>query len=94
MATSNMYCEYFDVNETYFPCIDESAINTGEVDWNSTYPHETFIGLLGSVDKMLGGGNKTFYLDPWRLWYGKISVRLCFEENFRSSRRGCQSLLG
>ena len=58
MATSNMYCEYFDVNETYFPCIDESAINTGEVDWNSTYPHETFIGLLGSVDKMLGGATK------------------------------------
>lgn len=58
MATSNMYCEYFDVNETYFPCIDESAINTGEVDWNSTYPHETFIGLLGSVDKMLGGTTK------------------------------------
>ena len=21
------YCEYFDVDETYFPCIDESAIN-------------------------------------------------------------------
>lgn len=28
------YCEYFDINETYFPCIDESAINAG-VDWQT-----------------------------------------------------------
>lgn len=26
---SKKYCEYFDVNESYFPCIDESAINAG-----------------------------------------------------------------
>ena len=54
MATSTKYCEYFDVNETYFPCIDESAINAG-VQWETTYPHETFIEMLSSVDKMLGG---------------------------------------
>lgn len=57
MATSNNYCEYFDVNETYFPCIDESAINAG-VQWEATYPHETFIEMLNSVDKMLGGTTK------------------------------------
>ena len=57
MATSNKYCEYFDVNETYFPCIDESAINAG-VQWEATYPHETFIEMLNSVDKMLGGSTK------------------------------------
>ena len=39
------YCEYFNINETYFPCIDESAINAG-VDWQATYPHETFIKLM------------------------------------------------
>jgi len=55
MAVSNKYCEYFDVNETYFPCIDESAINAG-VQWEATYPHDTFIEMLNSVDKMLGGG--------------------------------------
>ncbi len=37
---SNKYCEYFDVNESYFPCIDESAINAG-APWETTYPHET-----------------------------------------------------
>jgi len=48
------YCEYFDVRDAYFPCIDESAINAG-APWNTTYPHETFIELLNSVEKMLGG---------------------------------------
>ncbi len=48
------YCEYFNVDEAYFPCIDESAINAG-VDWSATYPHETFIELLNSTEKMLGG---------------------------------------
>ena len=51
---SNKYCEYFNINEAYFPCIDESAINAG-APWENTYPHETFIELLNSVEKMLGG---------------------------------------
>ena len=51
------YCEYFDINETYFPCIDESAINAG-VDWRRTYPHETFIKLLRTTENMLGGATK------------------------------------
>ena len=48
------YCEYFDVRDAYFPCIDESAINAG-APWDTTYPHETFIELLNSIEKMLGG---------------------------------------
>ena len=51
---SKKYCEYFDVNESYFPCIDESAINAG-APWETTYPYETFIDLLNSAEKMLGG---------------------------------------
>lgn len=51
---SKKYCEYFDVNESYFPCIDESAINAG-APWETTYPHETFIDLLNSAEKMLSG---------------------------------------
>ena len=58
MAIQNRkYCEYFDVNETYFPCIDESAINAG-APWDTTYPHETFVQLLNNVEKMLGGATK------------------------------------
>lgn len=55
MAVPNMkYCEYFEIDEKYFPCIDESAINSG-AEWNTTYPHETFIKLLNATENMLGG---------------------------------------
>ena len=57
------YCEYFDVKEEYFPCIDESAINSGEFDWKTTYPHETFIKLLKATERMLGGmTNKSIWI--------------------------------
>ena len=56
------YCEYFNVDEKYFPCIDESAINSG-VSWQATYPHEAFISLLNSTEKMLGGiTNKSLWI--------------------------------
>lgn len=55
MADKNMkYQEYFDVNEEYFPCIDQSAINDG-APWDITYPHQTFIDLLTLTEKTLGG---------------------------------------
>ena len=56
------YCEYFDVDEKYFPCIDESAINKG-APWDTTYPHETFIELLNLTEKMLGGStNRSIWI--------------------------------
>lgn len=51
------YFEFFDIDETYFPCIDESAINDG-VDWQQTYPHETFVKLLKTTESMLAGATK------------------------------------
>ena len=72
MAVQSLkYCEYFDVNEKYFPCIDESAINSG-ASWDDTYPHTTFIDLLNLTEKMLGGKYQPLHLDSWRLWYRKI----------------------
>ena len=63
MAVQNLkYCEYFDVNERYFPCIDESAINSG-ASWNDTYPHTTFVDLLNMTEKMLGGNtNRSIWI--------------------------------
>lgn len=63
MAVQNLkYCEYFDVNEKYFPCIDESAINSGAA-WDNTYPHDTFIELLNLTEKMLGGNtNRSIWI--------------------------------
>ncbi|MBR0256212.1 MAG: hypothetical protein IJQ58_00615, partial [Synergistaceae bacterium] len=46
------YREYFDIDEKYFPCVDESAIRAG-IRWQGTYPHETFITLLEKTDRLL-----------------------------------------
>ena len=48
------YRQFFDVDEKYFPCIDDSAIEAG-APWENTYPHETFIELLKNVETMLFG---------------------------------------
>lgn len=63
MPVQNLkYCEYFDVNEKYFPCIDESAINSGAA-WDNTYPHQTFIELLNLTEKMLcGSTNRSIWI--------------------------------
>lgn len=63
MSVENMrYCEYFDIDENYFPCIDESAVNSG-APWDNTYPHETFLSLLNSAEKMLSGRtNKSLWI--------------------------------
>lgn len=63
MPVQNLkYCEYFDVNEKYFPCIDESAINSGAA-WDTTYPHQTFIDLLNRTEKMLSGNtNRSIWI--------------------------------
>lgn len=63
MPAQNLkYCEYFDVNEKYFPCIDESAINSGAA-WDTTYPHQTFVDLLTLTEKMLSGNtNRSIWI--------------------------------
>ena len=48
------YDQFFDVDEKYFPCIDDSAI-AGGARWDTTYPHATFIKLLRATENMLGG---------------------------------------
>ncbi len=57
MIEIGKYRQFFDVDEKYFPCIDDSAIKAG-ASWENTYPHETFIDLLRDVERMLGGTTK------------------------------------
>lgn len=59
---ANKYSDYFEVNEEYFPCFDESAINKGAI-WEDTYPHATFVELLNATERMLGGTtNKSLWI--------------------------------
>lgn len=46
------YDQFFDVDEKYFPCIDDSAI-AGGARWDITYPHAAFIKLLRATENML-----------------------------------------
>ena len=55
MATDN-YRTYFDLNDEYFPQINETTI--AKAKWENTYPHDTFIKLLESVHSMLDGRTK------------------------------------
>lgn len=48
------YDQFFDIDEKYFPCIDDSAI-AGGARWDTTYPYTTFIKLLRATENMLGG---------------------------------------
>lgn len=56
MTNSNKYREYFDIDERYFPCIDDAAINAG-APWDNTYPHTTFIEMLTEMERALSRQN-------------------------------------
>ncbi len=48
------YKEYFDINEEYFPQINDSSIKAaGEDFWKQTYPHQTFIEMLTKLESVL-----------------------------------------
>lgn len=62
MDSHATYDQYFDVNEKYFPCIDDSAIKGG-ARWDDTYPHQEFIKLLRAAENMLSGStNRSIWI--------------------------------
>lgn len=64
MASHRKYHEYFDVDEKYFPCIDDAAINAG-APWENTYPHAAFIDMLTGMERALArqNGGKTLWIE-------------------------------
>ncbi|GHV54659.1 hypothetical protein FACS1894206_07920 [Deltaproteobacteria bacterium] len=51
------YKDYFQIDENYFPCVNESAINAG-LKWDAFYPHSTFIDLLKKTERVLSRQEK------------------------------------
>lgn len=48
------YREYIDIDEEYFPQINDSSIKAAKPDfWMTTYPHKTFIDLLNYMERIL-----------------------------------------
>ncbi|MBU3188738.1 hypothetical protein K9O30_06130 [Clostridium bowmanii] len=53
MEVKNAYKNYFDIDENYFPSVSDELLAGGFVDWNSFYPHATFIELLKNTASIL-----------------------------------------
>jgi hypothetical protein len=50
----NKYREYFDIDEEYFPQINDYSIAAAGPDfWMRTYPHDTFIDMLSKMERVL-----------------------------------------
>jgi len=54
---ATVYKDYFQIDENYFPCVNESAINAG-LRWDDFYPHATFIDLLRKTERILSRHEK------------------------------------
>lgn len=56
---NNKYREYFDIDEEYFPQVNDSTIAAASPDyWTRTYPHQTFIEMLTSMERVLARQEK------------------------------------
>lgn len=56
---TNKYREFFDIDEDYFPQINDSSIAAASPDfWTRTYPHKTFIDMLISMERVLSRQEK------------------------------------
>ena len=53
---ANFYKDYFEINKGYYPEVNESSIKTGDIRWQDTFPHETFVALLKQTERMLARG--------------------------------------
>jgi hypothetical protein len=57
--TNNKYREYFDIDEDYFPQVNDSTIAAAGPDfWMRTYPHETFVEMLTKMERVLARQEK------------------------------------
>lgn len=51
---NNKYKDYFDIDEDYFPQINDSSIKAARKDfWMQTYPHDTFIEMIKGLERIL-----------------------------------------
>ena len=56
---NNKYREFFDIDEEYFPQINDSSIAAASHDfWTRTYPHHTFIDMMINMEKVLSRQEK------------------------------------
>lgn len=87
------YSEYFEIDKNYYPEINPDSVkNTGN-EWQYTYPHETFVELLSSVERMLSRENSELRKGIWiegsygtgksRVVWALKNLLECSEKEFR-----------
>lgn len=54
----NKYREYLDVDEEYFPQINNQSIEASPNFWKRTFPHQTFIEMLKNMERVLARQEK------------------------------------
>ena len=59
------YSEYFEIDKNYYPEINPDSVKDPGNKWQYTYPHETFVELLSSVELMLNRENKELRKGIW-----------------------------
>lgn len=59
------YSEYFEIDKNYYPEINPDSVKDPGNKWQYTYPHETFVDLLSSVELMLNRENKELRKGIW-----------------------------
>ena len=50
-----LYQDYFRIDPKYYAAVTAELIERGKVDWRSFYPHETFVRLLETTERVLSG---------------------------------------
>ena len=61
----NKYCEYFEIDEGYWPEINPSSIKDPSNKWEKTFPHKTFVDILKATERMLARGASTDKKGIW-----------------------------
>ena len=59
------YSEYFEIDKNYYPEINPDSVKNPGNEWQYTYPHETFVELLSSVELMLSRENTELRKGIW-----------------------------
>lgn len=58
MQNMPKYHHYFDIDEEYFPQVNEAIIKNNPEIWKKYYPHETFVKLIKDTVRVLSGQQK------------------------------------
>ena len=56
--STNKYAEFFEIDEGYYPEINESSIKDPKNKWQNTFPHTDIVALLKVTERVLSRADK------------------------------------